>query len=200
MTQNHSTKIALIECAVRMIRDDGWQSVTSDRVLEVSGISKGSLYHHFEDFPDLIGVALVEIFSQMVENTLSQLESALTSAESKEDFLSKIRAVTHGNVGYEITASRLARIDAMAIGWNSPRMKSHIGEVQLRINRGLTAIFQEVVAKGWGNPHLDPEVVGIFVQSYNVGSVIGSLSTEKLDPTEWNYLVDGLLASVILNG
>jgi len=50
-TQPHPTKVALIEVVKEMIAEFGADGFTVEMVLAESGISRGSLYHHFEDFP-----------------------------------------------------------------------------------------------------------------------------------------------------
>ena len=200
MSTVHETKAALIEITMKLIRERGLQNVNSDLVLEVSGISKGSLYHHFEDFPQLIEYAYVEIFREMVTRALGLLSHAAATSSTKQEFLNQIRLITHGNSGAEIAAARLARIEALALATSRPRMQALLGEAQSEFNQGLIEIFEAVKARGWVNPNLDPAVVAVFIQAYTFGAIIGELSTHRLNPIEWIHLVDQLLTKVILNG
>ena len=46
-TQPHPTKVALLEVVKGMIAEYGADGFTVEMVLAESGISRGSLYHHF---------------------------------------------------------------------------------------------------------------------------------------------------------
>ena len=54
MASSHPTKEALIDAVLELLQSEHLVEVTSEEVLEKSGISKGSLYYHFEDFSDLL--------------------------------------------------------------------------------------------------------------------------------------------------
>lgn len=47
--QNRSTATveAILEAAIRILRDDGWAELTTTRVAELAGVSVGSLYQYF---------------------------------------------------------------------------------------------------------------------------------------------------------
>ena len=59
MDSLHPTKRALITTVLEQLKTLKPSEITSESVLDKSGISKGSLYHHFEDFDDLIETAQV---------------------------------------------------------------------------------------------------------------------------------------------
>ena len=57
-----------------------------DEVLRVSGISRGSLYHHFGDFDGLIHTTLMTRFAANVEADGAAMRHVAESAISKEDY------------------------------------------------------------------------------------------------------------------
>ena len=57
----------MIETVVNLLQTQSVDEINSDQVLEISGISKGSMYHHFEDFSDLIEHAQVARFASFVD-------------------------------------------------------------------------------------------------------------------------------------
>ena len=199
MTEVHTTKELLINCVVELIRKVGSENVTSDLVLNESKVSKGSMYYHFEDFPDLMEQAQIEIFRQLVEVTLNGVNEALRSSITKSDFLAKIRGLTHGNMDSDLRASRLSRVEAIAIGMSSPRMSARLGEVQWKLNEGLMHCLEETKARGWLNPELDPLSIAIFVQAYQIGSVIDLLVPNPMNYQAWIELIDLILNEVILS-
>ncbi len=56
---SHPTKEELIQTVVVLLEGTTLNQITSEQVLAISGISRGSLYHHFEDFSELLELAQV---------------------------------------------------------------------------------------------------------------------------------------------
>lgn len=59
----HPTKIRLIETTAELLENQFPQDIQVDEILEKSGISKGSLYHHFEDLGELLEAAQVSRYA-----------------------------------------------------------------------------------------------------------------------------------------
>ena len=58
----HPTRVRLIDTMVEMLQTTPASAITTEAVLETSGISRSSLYHHFADFSDLIeAIGLFEL-------------------------------------------------------------------------------------------------------------------------------------------
>lgn len=198
MQSMHPTKDHLIQTTVALIKIRPMAEITIELVLSETGISKGSLYHHFADFPDLIEQAEVAIFIDLADLSLNALQDILNSSQTREEFLTSIRTLTHRNMATEQTASRLARIQGIANASGHERMAKAMGEVQLRKTEGVADLFREVRARGWSNNDLDPYAVALFVQSYNIGAVIDTLTPNQMDFAGWLTLIDLILNEVIL--
>ena len=67
MDSLHPTKRALVQTVLDQLKTKKPSDLTSELILETSGISKGSLYHHFEDFDDLIETAQVFRYAAYVD-------------------------------------------------------------------------------------------------------------------------------------
>ena len=80
MRDIHPTKTRLIETTVALISEFGPQGFTVDQLLDTSKISKGSLYHHFEDFHDVIIAAQVERFALYVEEDIVNITGVVLAA------------------------------------------------------------------------------------------------------------------------
>ncbi|MFM7871298.1 MAG: TetR/AcrR family transcriptional regulator, partial [Actinomycetota bacterium] len=89
----HPTKVTLVECTRNLVSRLGVDAVTVEMVLTDSGVSKGSLYHHFKDFDALIETVQVRSFSEFVDEGISFLEAALGSATSRDELRANLHAV-----------------------------------------------------------------------------------------------------------
>ncbi len=71
----------LIEAAISSLVDRGYAATTAVEVCKRANVTRGALFHHFEDLADLLGAALTALFTDMVESGLA--------ADSQEDLVSR---------------------------------------------------------------------------------------------------------------
>jgi len=69
--------------AQRILEKNPAATPSIDEILKASGISKGSLYHHFKDGQDLIDEALLTGYAFGVDDNIAQIKSALSQARGK---------------------------------------------------------------------------------------------------------------------
>ena len=96
----HTTKEKLIQTFLDLSKTNSWHEITSDMVLDTSGITKGSLYHHFDYFGELIETVRVRRFSQWVDESIITLTNHLSASKSREDILKVLREyATYSQIG-----------------------------------------------------------------------------------------------------
>ena len=192
----HPTKQTLIDTVVTLMDTQPAMEINSDQVLEISGISKGSLYHHFEDFPELVEHAMVARFARFVDNSVVMLNGVITSAKTRADLVEGLKKVTRATQAQELTRHRSERVTAIAKAIRIPRMKALLGEEQERLTDALADLFRESVERGWGDPTLNPRVVGVMVQAYTIGKIVDDITPTRMDAENWNQAIDSVLDKV----
>ncbi|EQC46592.1 TetR/AcrR family transcriptional regulator [Bacteriovorax sp. Seq25_V] len=70
------TKEKIITIATKILTNEGHKSLTTARLVEETGISKGGIYHHFE--------SIDEIFFTVAKNITSELTMAFSELEFKD--------------------------------------------------------------------------------------------------------------------
>ena len=193
----HPTKEIMVRCVINLTKTQGIETITSDQVLEISRISKGSMYHHFKDFNELIEVAESVIYASVVDDVISRLSTALSISKSREDFLTAIAAITYGNQTPEKVEDRLSRITYLAQAISSERMKLSMGAEQERLTQGIADLIREAQERGWANPNLNALAASIFLQAFTVGRVIDYISDERVDDESWIFLIAQVVDRVI---
>ena len=68
--QAESTKKALVDAAYKIIKESGFQEISANKIVEVSGLSKGSVFHHFPQIEDLY----LHILDKTIEKYNEELE------------------------------------------------------------------------------------------------------------------------------
>jgi TetR/AcrR family transcriptional repressor of lmrAB and yxaGH operons len=88
MPRIDDSRSRLVSTMARLLRDQGYTATGLAQVLEESGVSNGSLYHHFPGGMDELAEAALEASGQAVAAALSQaLQGAADTAEGIAAFL-----------------------------------------------------------------------------------------------------------------
>lgn len=197
-TSSHPTRDRLIATMVELLDGDDPEHITAEQVLNHSGISKGSLYHHFEDFEDLIEAALVFRFSRTVDQSITALTEMITHVSSKEELLEALKVFNRDSQDPARRPFRLERARAAGMTYSSHRFHVSLGEEQQRLTEAFTDLFTEVKNRGWSRPGVDPMAAAVFVQAYTIGRLIDDISPEKMSPENWNSIIDMVIENVLL--
>jgi AcrR family transcriptional regulator len=194
----HPTKTLLLDTALRLLENTAVEDLTIDMVLEASGVSRGPLYHHYEDFPDLVEHALVAIFAKHVDESIIAFERAVDDAATKKDLAEKVHQLTQATQQPERAARRMQRVVVFANSQNSPRLRAMLGEEQQRLTSAVADVIARAQARGWINPTHHPRALAAFVQAYTLGRVVDDIDPTPVPPQEWIRLVDSFIESVFI--
>lgn len=195
----HPTKEKLIQTVLDLVEVHPWENITSDMVLEVSGITKGSLYHHFVDFSELIETVRVKRFSKWVDETINTLTDHMNRSKSRKDILDILRDYTTYSQSFKRAPNRFERAETIALTRNNPRLLAQLSESQERLTRALTELFSNAQEKGIVKKEMDPKVIAVFVQAYTLGKIIDDINSDKMNPDNWVELIYQTFEKVILN-
>ena len=196
MSALHPTKQALITTVVTLLDSKGPEGINSDEVLEASGVSKGSLYHHFQDFSELIEQALIFRFAGFVDSSVEMLKQVITTSKSRDELLIALKHVTRVTQSPEMKENRIERISAISSAMRNERMADALGVEQDRLTQALADLYRESQERGWGDPKIDPRVVAVMVQSYTLGKVVDDFTPEHMDGEKWSAVIDEVLEKV----
>ena len=195
---SHPTRDRLIETMVELLDGSDPEHITADQVLTASGVSKGSLYHHFEDFEDLLEAALIARFSVNVDATIEALAKILVTVNSREDLIAALRELNVYNQAQSRSSYRLERARAAGLTYSSPRFHEALGAEQKRLTEAFVDLFKEAQNKQWMSTSVDAHAAAVFVQAYTVGRVVDDIAPDKVDPDAWIDLIMTVIEKVIL--
>jgi AcrR family transcriptional regulator len=185
----HPTRERLLLTTVDLMDTENPEKVGVEMVLEKSGISKGSLYHHFEDFPSLLEAALVYRFHRVVDSSVALIANTVATATTREEFfadMEKVTAITHSR---EMTAIRFERARALGHAGTSERFREALGVEQQRLTLAFTDLVREAQNQGWVTSDIDPMAAAVFIQAYTIGKLIDEVTAEPVDEQEWLKLI-----------
>ncbi|MEZ4680001.1 MAG: TetR/AcrR family transcriptional regulator [Caldilineaceae bacterium] len=84
--QAEQTKQRILAAAYQIVREEGIHTLSSPKIIEAAGISKGGFFHHFPQIEDL--------YLYMLEHLIQQFDANLTPHKFN-DFREFIRATTN---------------------------------------------------------------------------------------------------------
>ena len=197
-TVEHATHRALIDCGVELAKEFGMYGYTVEQLLTKSGISKGSLYHHFEDFVDLVECVQVRIFTEYVELDIAAIQRALDAATDRQKFFELISFITRTAVQPQRTESRLQRARIISATEGRERFAARIGEEQKLLNDQMTQVISVGQERGWIVPYLDAHALAIFVQGYAFGLLLNDVAAEKIVSEDWVAVIEMIMGNALL--
>lgn len=197
MDSLHPTKRALVVTVLEFLKNTKPSDLTSEAVLAKSGISKGSLYHHFEDFDDLIETAEVIKYAAYVDQSIHLLTKVFQTAKNRDDMVTELKKVTRFTQSPDLMPQRMDRATAISLANSNPRMMKKMNIEQDRLNEAIIDIFREARERGWISKEIDIHAGAIFIQAYTLGIVINDVSGKKVEPEAWNELIDMFLEKII---
>jgi AcrR family transcriptional regulator len=196
----HPTKEELINTVVIMLDTSTLDEITSEHVLDISGISRGSLYHHFEDFSELLELALVRRFASYVDKSLEVLSHLLDSCNTREELIARLRDTSQYFQSPELAAIRLERFAAISRVPNNPRMSKYLGFEQERLTELMADLYQEILARGWGNPKMEPRTASVMLQALTLGRVVDDITEDHVNHENWLTMIEIVMQQVFFPG
>ena len=183
--RRHPTAQNLVDTVKEMLIQTPYNSIKSENVLLRSGVSRGPLYHHFENFEDLIEVAQTQLYQDYVGAVVAAL-TRITIAlgdplATRQEFV-KILKESENITTMERRRQRVGLIhNAASIG----NFQDSLSETQESLNRKWMEIYEVCVAKGWANPEIDPRTVAILMQSAFFGRILDDISPAHMCTDAW---------------
>ena len=196
MERLHPTKRLLLETVIKLLDTKKPEEILSDEVLQISGISKGSMYYHYKDWYEIIEDAICERFGRYVDRSVELCENAIQKSKTRDDLVNFLKQVTRETQKSEQLAIRYARVQAIAMASQSDRMKKKLGAVQERLTESLEDLFREAKERGWANEGMNPRAVAVLVQAYTFGHVVDDFTPEHMEIEAWYRLIDQVVEKI----
>lgn len=142
----------LLEAAVELIRRDGLEALTVERVAEASGVAKGTVYLYFESKRRLVEQAV----ERLVEPLVSEISAILESRDLPPE--TRLRRTAEANLRYFDDNRGLFRVFVHGrFDRSTPAGRTRTPHYRAILDR-TAAVVAEGSAAGAFHP-LDPEAV-----------------------------------------
>ena len=198
LSRFHPTKRLLVETVAEMLESKRPSEILADEVLEKSGVSKGSMYHHFEDLQELVETAQIFRYSKWIDASIDFLGAYVATARNKNelrDALYKLTVVTQAN---DRRGARAERAQALASCFNNPRMAKQMGLETQRLTDSIADVTAEVKNKGLFRSDVHAQVLATFIQAYTLGKLVNDYNPTAVSEDEWNQFIMNIVDNTFL--
>lgn len=192
----HPTHSKLVETVIELLQSELPEELSSEAVLQHAGISRGSLYHHFQDFADLLETALTRMFSKVVDENIALMTGLIERASNRQEILQGIvqfNQVTQSPGNRDL---RFNRVRLIGLTYRNPRFTARLSAEQDRLTRSYADLFRLAQQNRWMSEDFDAHAAAVFIQAYTLGRVVDDVATERVDPEQWNDLILKIIGRV----
>jgi AcrR family transcriptional regulator len=197
--RSQDTRDRVLEVALDQVERGGEAAVRIDEIRDRSGVSIGSIYHHFGDRDGVIAAAQLRRFADFAEAEISALSEIVVNSRDVEEFRRSLRQLTRHSQSDLRVQVRWGRIGVLASTVGRPQLSAEIRAVQTRLTDGFQAHVAQGQARGFFRSDLDARAVAAFIEAYSLGAVLNDLDLRGVDERTWEQVVwaviDGLLVA-----
>lgn len=186
----HPTKKLLVETVSKLLDEKSATQISAEEVLENSGISRGSMYHHFEDLDDLVETTQVYRYSKWVDGSIRFMYDFVITARTKEELRASLQKLTEITQSDDRKAARAQRAHALALCATNERMAHKLSPEIQRLTDAITDVTNEVKNKGLFKSSVDAHSLATFIQSYTLGKIVNDFNPEPVSEEQWvNFIM-----------
>jgi AcrR family transcriptional regulator len=189
LTNFHPTKRILVETLSKMLNERKSGEISVEEVLEVSEVSKGSLYHHFEDFSELLEATQVYRYQLWIDASIEFLEARVVPSKTVEELRSALLELTQLTQSDKRKSARAERAQALSECFNNERLAKQMGEATQRLTDAIADVTTEVKNKGLFKESVSSMTLATFIQAYTLGKIVNDYNPSGVSEDDWNNFI-----------
>ena len=195
----HPTGVELVKACDRLLDIKRPDQINTEEILRESGISKGSLYHHFVDLPDLIETTLIYRYSKWIDLSIQRMSSLLSSAKSAKALKEALFQITFATQKDSLQNMRIERARIFAEAQQNSRLSEKLIAETERMTTSIEDLVREVIDRKLFKPGLNARAVAVFIQAYTLGLIVNDFTTNKVTFEDWTTLINQIIGELFIN-
>jgi AcrR family transcriptional regulator len=172
--------------ANRAIEAGGESSVRIQEISAKTGVSIGSIYHHFGDRDGLIRACYVQNFATSIKDDIARAKRFMDKMHSTQEISEHYDEMLQFLVNHfkHVPADKRANIIGNTTG--RPLLRAALADVQHELTEQLTEVMQLLRDRNMLKPHLSPRAAAVMVLGMLHGRIIAEIDTNPVSDHEWN--------------
>ena len=172
--------------ANRAIETGGESSVRIQEISAKTGVSIGSIYHHFGDRDGLIRATYVHNFAANIQEDIGRAKRFMDKMHSTQEIAEHYDEMLEFLVDHfkHVPADKRANIIGNTTG--RPLLRAALAEVQHGLTEQLTEVMQLLQDRGMLKPHLSARAAAVMVLGMLHGRIVAEIDTSPVSENDWN--------------
>jgi AcrR family transcriptional regulator len=179
------------------MREGGEAAVRIQDISATTGVSVGSIYHHFRDRDGLIRATYAHNYAKVVATDIPMVKNFFHNLTSFEDLLANYDTMVEFVKQHFACQSALDRAAIVGTSAGRPLMRKELARVQHDLNENATEIMEIARERGLLKDHLNPRAAAMVSLGLLLGRAVAELDSEPVSEHDWTVAalsaVGGLL-------
>ena len=156
-----------------------------DRVLETSGVSRSSVYHHFGSRDDLLAVVSLELALRQVVNELKIVEDLADAATTPAAMFDVLVIGLTAGATPQARSRRLRRVAGLAATESNATIHDAMRAVQVEGTTHFIRILENAKQRGLIKPSAPIRGIAYHLQSLLIGRIVVDMTDSQDIEREW---------------
>lgn len=170
-------------------------------ICDATGVNYGSVYHHFGSREGVIDAAYNQLFSDLVQRDIDELSNASSESADIDEFLVRIQPLIGLlTAGEERRRSRAMRTRIVAAALTRPELAALIGATESRLTVELADVMSMGQDRGFVRKDVSARSLAVLIQAIVFGRVLDDVTTTPVEQEDWDFTMNTLFQSAMLNG
>ena len=195
--RGRATKRALLDAAIADMEATGEASIRITKILKESGVTNGSLYHHFGSREGLVREAIAERFLGAVTQGLAVFAQRLTEVTTTEEMLQLFRdeLVRYGTP--EVIVQRTRRMTALAAALPRAELLERVIADQGMYFDGAAQALVQLQERGLIKADLDLRAFAAWFLGLSLSRLLSDIDPDLNPDVEWSQYTYTALVAIL---
>ena len=176
----------LIKATDKAMRAGGEPSVRIQEISDATGVSIGSIYHHFGDRDGLIRATHAHNFAAVVAADIPRVKEFIERMSSADEMAEHYEEMMNFVKSHFSVQSALERAAIVGNTAGRPKLQQELGEVQTQLTDGVTEVMAIAAERNMLKPFLNPRAAANVMLGILFGKAISELDNTPVSEDEWS--------------
>jgi AcrR family transcriptional regulator len=195
---DHPTRVRIIAASTDLMKKKGVAEFHIDDLLAQTGLTRGAVYHHFENVDDVIEATLLSIYIEGIEENIKQVRQVIANSETFAEFRTGVISSNRYFIeNKKLRLVRKLRAHAMAATLTSVPLSKAIAQKQNEMTGEYISVILGAQERGWVRKDLDPAALATFVQAYSFGVIIDDISQSHVNTESLAQIIESFYENCV---